>query len=84
MRMTAPRLTYVSSIFRSFVQPLRSLSKGQPLKARSRAFASCSRLDVDLTEDLAAGLKVKQDRLMGDIHHTCQWGMGERWGEYVD
>ena len=26
-------------------------------------------------------LKVKQDRLMSDIHHTCQWGKGERWGK---
>lgn len=30
-----------------------------------------------------ATLKVKQDRLMDDIHHTCQWGKGEAWGEYV-
>lgn len=29
------------------------------------------------------GLKVKQDRLMRDIHHTCQWGTGQSWGEYV-
>jgi hypothetical protein len=26
-------------------------------------------------------LKIKQDRLMADIHSTCEWGKGERWGE---
>jgi hydantoinase/carbamoylase family amidase len=26
-------------------------------------------------------LKVNQERLMNDLHHTCQWGTGERWGE---
>lgn len=26
-------------------------------------------------------LKVNQDRLMSDIHHTCQWGTGARWGK---
>jgi len=31
-------------------------------------------------EDLKS-LKVNQDRLMEDIHYTCQWGAGERWGE---
>lgn len=26
-------------------------------------------------------LRVDQNRLMEDIHYTCQWGTGERWGE---
>lgn len=26
-------------------------------------------------------LRVNQDRLMNDIHHSCQWGQGERWGK---
>lgn len=21
---------------------------------------------------------------MKDLHHSCQWGQGTRWGEYVD
>ncbi|PNS17019.1 Cell division control protein 31 [Sphaceloma murrayae] len=28
-----------------------------------------------------AALKVKQDRMMHDLHYTCQWGPGERWGD---
>lgn len=30
-----------------------------------------------------SSLRVNQDRLMRDIHYTCQWGTGERWGKYV-
>ena len=27
------------------------------------------------------GLKINPDRLWEDLHYTCQWGTGERWGE---
>ena len=37
----------------------------------------------DMTARDVAALKVKQDRLMGDIHSTCEWGKGEAWGKYV-
>ncbi|KAF2405013.1 amidase [Trichodelitschia bisporula] len=26
-------------------------------------------------------LKVSRDRLLTDLHYTCQWGTGKRWGE---
>ena len=29
---------------------------------------------------LATTLRVNQNRLMRDLHHTCQWGTGHRWG----
>ncbi|TKA34683.1 hypothetical protein B0A49_13673, partial [Cryomyces minteri] len=32
--------------------------------------------DADL-----GSLKVERERLMRDLHHTCQWGAGERWGD---
>ncbi|OQO08416.1 hypothetical protein B0A48_06286 [Cryoendolithus antarcticus] len=34
-----------------------------------------------MTEKDLASLKVQQDRLMHDIHSTCEWGKGERWGD---
>lgn len=37
-----------------------------------------------MSEEQLAGLRVSQDRLMEDLHHSCQWGHGTRWGEYVD
>jgi hypothetical protein len=33
-----------------------------------------------ITEDEISGLKVKEDRLMRDLHETCEWGKGEVWG----
>lgn len=36
-----------------------------------------------MSESDLNGLKVNQERLMDDIHYSCQWGKGERWGEYV-
>lgn len=27
-----------------------------------------------------SGVKVDRERLWKDIHTTCEWGKGERWG----
>ena len=35
---------------------------------------------VEMSEPDLASLKVNQSRLMEDIHYTCSWGTGERWG----
>ncbi|ORY11610.1 hypothetical protein BCR34DRAFT_483829 [Clohesyomyces aquaticus] len=34
----------------------------------------------EMNEELLSSLKVNQTRLMEDIHYTCQWGTGEKWG----
>ncbi|KEQ69699.1 Zn-dependent exopeptidase [Aureobasidium namibiae CBS 147.97] len=34
----------------------------------------------EMSEEEVSGLKVKEDRLMRDLHETCEWGKGERWG----
>jgi hypothetical protein len=33
-----------------------------------------------MSEEEVSGLKVKEDRLMRDLHETCEWGKGEVWG----
>ena len=45
------------------------------------AMASAKAIGVTTDDNFLRQLRVNQDRLMGDIHHTCQWGKGERWGE---
>ena len=49
-----------------------------------RHFASSQRTAIAVAEmrkeDLAS-LRINQGRLMEDIHSTCEWGKGERWGE---
>lgn len=51
-----------------------------------RSFASTQARSIataDMSAEDVAGLKVQQDRLMNDIHYTCEWGKGEAWGRYV-
>ena len=78
--MAASQSTRTLPLVHLAVQRLRKLPRRISLKPQLRAFAGSPRLDVNLTEDVLVNLKVKQDRLMADIHHTCQWGTGERWG----
>lgn len=35
----------------------------------------------DMDEESLGTLKVDKARLMEDLHYTCQWGTGERWGK---
>lgn len=35
----------------------------------------------ELDEEALKSLKVNKKRLMDDLHHTCQWGTGKRWGK---
>lgn len=49
----------------------------------SRAFSTSAASYKDLSkmsEEEISGLRVKGDRLMSDLHKTCEWGKGERWG----
>jgi hypothetical protein len=36
---------------------------------------------TEMTEQQLAGVKIDRDRLWRDLHETCEWGKGERWGE---
>ncbi|KAF2463491.1 amidase [Lindgomyces ingoldianus] len=49
-----------------------------------RAFSASSRWQLhtkEMHEELLSSLKVNQSRLMEDIHYTCQWGTGQKWGK---
>ena len=49
---------------------------------RQFSISACRSIAVaEMTDNDFKSLKVKQDRLMADIHSTCEWGKGERWGE---
>jgi hypothetical protein len=48
-----------------------------------RAFSRSARWQLhtkEMDEKLLASLKVNQSRLMEDIHYTCKWGAGQKWG----
>ncbi|CAD0092429.1 unnamed protein product, partial [Aureobasidium mustum] len=49
----------------------------------NRHFSSSLKWNKDLknmSKEEVWGLKVKKQRLMRDLHETCEWGVGERWG----
>jgi hypothetical protein len=53
---------------------------------RARGFSGSPTWQIrtkEMSDDMLKDLKVNQARLMEDIHSTCEWGTGERWGEYV-
>lgn len=37
-----------------------------------------------MSDEQLGSLRVDRARLMEELHHTCQWGEGKRWGRYVD
>ncbi|OJJ49172.1 hypothetical protein ASPZODRAFT_1412057 [Penicilliopsis zonata CBS 506.65] len=36
---------------------------------------------TDLSEEQVSALRVNKDRLAKDLHYSCQWGAGIRWGD---
>ena len=52
--------------------------------ARTRKyFSTSSKANKELSqmsEEEVEGLKVQEERLMRDLHETCEWGKGEVWG----
>lgn len=38
-------------------------------------------LTTELSEAQVSALRANKDRLAQDLHHSCQWGSGIRWGE---
>ncbi|KAF2433069.1 amidase [Tothia fuscella] len=49
-----------------------------------RFFSTSPRWNLRVSEFSSSdfnSLKVNQNRLMDTIHHTCQWGTGQRWGD---
>ncbi|TVY49651.1 N-carbamoyl-L-amino-acid hydrolase [Lachnellula occidentalis] len=36
---------------------------------------------TEMSEQQLAAVKINRERLWRDLHETCEWGKGERWGE---
>lgn len=48
-----------------------------------KAFSTSSERTKELatmSEPEVSGLRVQEERLMKDLHETCEWGKGEVWG----
>ncbi|EOA90936.1 uncharacterized protein SETTUDRAFT_125301 [Exserohilum turcica Et28A] len=85
----APLTSRIPAALRSACRHYPASRTGPSIRARVgyqhvRGFANSPRWQVrtkEMSDDMLRDLKVNQARLMDDIHHTCQWGIGERWGE---
>jgi hypothetical protein len=54
-----------------------------PAKCASRCFSISTprrALTTELSDEEVSELRVNQDRLMKNLHHSCQWGTGVKWG----
>ncbi len=52
-------------------------------RLRLEASLRSSLATTAMSEEQLCALHVQMERLMKDLHHSCQWGSGDRWGEYV-
>lgn len=62
---------------RARTKPSMSITRTSRLFSTS---ASRTKELSKMSEEEVSGLRVKEDRLMRDLHETCEWGKGERWG----
>lgn len=78
--------SHYSSITRCSSYNAINLAKSKQLNNfvhGNRLFSTASQWNKELrtmSEDEISGLKVQEERLMRDLHETCEWGKGERWG----
>jgi len=72
-----------STLFHTF-NKLTNANNIYTNNARNQKYFSTSTIRskklATMSEDELSGLKVKEDRLMRDLHETCEWGKGEVWG----
>jgi hypothetical protein len=54
-----------------------SMNRHQKLSSTS---SKANKELATMSEEELSGLKVREERLMKDLHETCEWGKGEVWG----
>ncbi|PWY94423.1 beta-alanine synthase [Aspergillus sclerotioniger CBS 115572] len=52
-----------------------------PLRRAFSVTSNHTMLSTDLTEAEVSALRANKERLANDLHHSCQWGYGIRWGD---
>jgi hypothetical protein len=65
----------------------RSLTARLHNAATHRCFTASTRgliRTIDMTDAQIKDLHIDRERLWKELHETCEFGKGERWGRYVD
>lgn len=65
---------------KSRVLPFTRIGLIQPRRTFSLSLKQAM-LTTELSEAEVSALRANKDRLANDLHHSCQWGFGIRWGE---
>ncbi|KAE8319951.1 hypothetical protein BDV41DRAFT_519085 [Aspergillus transmontanensis] len=65
---------------KSRVLPFTRIGLIQPRRAFSVS-PKQAMLTTELSEAEVSALRANKDRLANDLHHSCQWGFGIRWGD---
>lgn len=55
-----------------------------PINQQCRTFSASWRQTMrstELSETDVSALRANKDRMAKDLHHSCQWGYGIRWGK---
>ncbi|KAE8131675.1 hypothetical protein BDV38DRAFT_263769 [Aspergillus pseudotamarii] len=65
---------------KSKVLPFTRTVLTQPRRAFSVSLKQAM-LTTELSEADVSALRANKDRLAKDLHHSCQWGFGIRWGD---
>ncbi|CBF75566.1 hypothetical protein AN3707.2 [Aspergillus nidulans FGSC A4] len=74
----------VASVIKLAFRSTHFLPTRAPSSYLRRAFSvssSLPMLSTELTEAQVSALRANKERLAEDLHHTCQWGYGIRWGD---
>jgi hypothetical protein len=61
--------------------PCRGSTTYQGLRKSFSTTIHRNMLTSELSEAEVSALRVDKERLAEDLHHSCQWGSGIRWGE---
>jgi len=78
MNSTVLRISRGSHLSKSVISPYR------PKIHPSTLFSTTKWRSIrttEMSEQQLAAVKIDRDRLWRDLHETCEWGKGERWGE---
>lgn len=70
---------------RSIITCLNRNVSVRPPQRSSRSFTTTiirQTRTTELLKNQLADIKVDRDRLWTELRKTCEWGKGERWGEY--
>lgn len=73
--------TMLSTPTRTFARRFVHSSNRHPISAARCVSTSTGIRNWELNDDQLKSIRVNQTRLSEELHYTCRWGTGQRWGK---